>query len=226
MNISEFIKKIRRDNNLTQKELANKLHVTYQAVSKWERKESIPDISILKEISKLYNVSIDEIVNGEKKDKKNNKLYLIIGFMIIFIIIVILLIFLLNKDKDSIELKIITTSCDSFNITGSVAYVKDTTSMKINSVEFCGEKDETIYEKIECNLYETYNNTNKLISSCGSTNNTNLEEFLKTIKINVDNYKTMCNTFTSSSVYLEINAYLKSDAIMRYKIPIDLEDNC
>lgn len=46
--IGEFIKKLRQDNNLTQKDLANKYNVTYQAVSKWERGLNIPDISLLK----------------------------------------------------------------------------------------------------------------------------------------------------------------------------------
>ena len=44
--IGEFIKKLRQDNNLTQKDLANKYNVTYQAVSKWERGLNIPDISL------------------------------------------------------------------------------------------------------------------------------------------------------------------------------------
>ena len=48
--LGNIIIKLRHDNNLTQKELANILNVTYQAVSKWENNKSIPDIMILKEI--------------------------------------------------------------------------------------------------------------------------------------------------------------------------------
>ena len=57
--IGEFIKKLRQDNNLTQKDLANKYNVTYQAVSKWERGLNIPDISLLKQMSEDFNVSIE-----------------------------------------------------------------------------------------------------------------------------------------------------------------------
>ena len=53
--IGEFIKKLRQDNNLTQKDLANKYNVTYQAVSKWERGLNIPDISLLKQMSEDFN---------------------------------------------------------------------------------------------------------------------------------------------------------------------------
>ena len=70
--IGQFIKKIRQDNKLTQKELADKLGVTYQAVSKWENGKNVPDIAILKEMSKMFNINIDEILDGEKKSKKKN----------------------------------------------------------------------------------------------------------------------------------------------------------
>ena len=52
--IGQFIKKIREENKLTQKELADKLGVTYQAVSKWENGKNVPDISIIKEMSKMF----------------------------------------------------------------------------------------------------------------------------------------------------------------------------
>ena len=46
--IGKFIKEIRKKNNLTQKELADKYGVTYQAVSKWENGINLPDISLIK----------------------------------------------------------------------------------------------------------------------------------------------------------------------------------
>ena len=58
--IGNFIKSIRLDNNLTQKEFADKLGVTYQAVSKWENGKNIPDIAILKQICDEYNIDTDE----------------------------------------------------------------------------------------------------------------------------------------------------------------------
>ena len=86
--IGQFIKKIRQDNKLTQKELADKLGVTYQAVSKWENGKNVPDISIIKEMSKMFNVDIDEILDGEKKDKKKSIYPL---FLVILLIVLLIL---------------------------------------------------------------------------------------------------------------------------------------
>ena len=60
--ISEFIKKLRKDNSLTQKQLAEKYNVTYQAVSKWENGINMPDVLLLKRMSKDFNVSLDDIL--------------------------------------------------------------------------------------------------------------------------------------------------------------------
>ena len=71
--IGKFIKKLRKENNLTQKDLADKYGVTYQAVSKWETGKNIPDISLLKEISKDFNVNIEDLLEGkETKKRKTN----------------------------------------------------------------------------------------------------------------------------------------------------------
>ena len=87
--IGKFIKKIRVDNGLTQKDLADKLGVTYQAVSKWENGKNIPDIMILKQISKEFNVNIDDLLEGRHTKKKFNYkiLFIVIGVFISFCII-------------------------------------------------------------------------------------------------------------------------------------------
>ena len=60
-----FISKLRREKDWTQLELADQLHVTPQAVSRWETGESFPDISLLVEISRLFRVSVDNLLHGE-----------------------------------------------------------------------------------------------------------------------------------------------------------------
>ena len=61
--IGFLIKKIRLDNNLTQKEFADKYNVSFQAVSKWEQNLALPDTNNLILISKIFNVKIDELIN-------------------------------------------------------------------------------------------------------------------------------------------------------------------
>jgi len=59
--LAENIQKYRKEKNMTQKELAEKLGVTYQAVSKWENATSAPDIFFLPELADVYDCSIDEL---------------------------------------------------------------------------------------------------------------------------------------------------------------------
>ena len=65
MTLGQKLKKLRSDKNLTQKDLADQLHVTFQTISKWENDENEPDISTLKELAKLYECSIDYLLSEE-----------------------------------------------------------------------------------------------------------------------------------------------------------------
>ena len=80
--IGKFIKKLREENNLTQKEFADKLGVTFQAVSKWENGKNVPDIGILKEMSEEFHIDIDEILQGERKNIKKVQ-RIIIGILLL-----------------------------------------------------------------------------------------------------------------------------------------------
>ena len=67
MLFNEKLRKIRKENNLTQEELAEKLNVSRQAITKWESGVGIPDIENLKQISNMFNISIDELVKEDKE---------------------------------------------------------------------------------------------------------------------------------------------------------------
>lgn len=64
--IGKQIKKLRTEKKMTQKELAEILHVTPQAVSKWEREESNPDIQLLLDLSHYFHVSVDELLGNKQ----------------------------------------------------------------------------------------------------------------------------------------------------------------
>ena len=61
INIGERIAYYRRLNAMTQEELAQKLNISTQAVSKWEQKITSPDIMLLPELASIFNISIDEL---------------------------------------------------------------------------------------------------------------------------------------------------------------------
>lgn len=62
-----FLKELRKAKNLTQEQLAEKLNISGRTVSRWETGNSMPDISLLVELAEFYNVSIPEIIDGERK---------------------------------------------------------------------------------------------------------------------------------------------------------------
>ena len=70
--IGNFIKELRKEKGLTQKELAEKLHITDRAVSKWERGLSAPDLTMLEPLSKIFDVTIGEIIAGRRDDNKTD----------------------------------------------------------------------------------------------------------------------------------------------------------
>ena len=67
--IGKFIQEKRKEKNLTQKELAKKLGVSDKAISKWERGICCPDISLLKDLSSILDISINELLSGEDIEK-------------------------------------------------------------------------------------------------------------------------------------------------------------
>ena len=73
--IGEFISKLRKEKNMTQKDLAEKMNVSINAVSKWERGISLMDISLLKPLSELLGVTIVELLSGEIIDDDIEKAY-------------------------------------------------------------------------------------------------------------------------------------------------------
>lgn len=65
------IKKLREKNKLTQSELASRLSVSDKAISKWETGRGYPDITLLEDIAKVFNVSITELFSGDTVENKN-----------------------------------------------------------------------------------------------------------------------------------------------------------
>lgn len=226
--IGQFIKQIRQDNNLTQKDLADKLGVTYQAVSKWENGKNVPDIATLKEISELFNTNIEEILNGEKKDVKKEKNNYIYPIILIALIVLLLIVgsLVYSKNNNDFEFKTISSKCSDFKITGSAAYNKDKASIYISNVEFCGKEDKTNYKSITCTLYEVSEDTKTKLSDCDKKKNTNLEDFLKEVNINVNHFSKSCKNLNKNSLLIEIKAINQDNKTIVYTIPIKLNDKC
>ncbi len=71
--IGQFIQARRKEKNLTQLQLAEALHITDRAVSKWETGRALPDSLIMLELCSILEITVNELLSGEKIDMENNQ---------------------------------------------------------------------------------------------------------------------------------------------------------
>ena len=67
--VGAFLKDLRKEKGITQEQLAEKLGVSGRTISRWETGKNMPDISLLVEIAEFFDVSIPEIIKGERKSE-------------------------------------------------------------------------------------------------------------------------------------------------------------
>lgn len=244
--IGQLIKQIRKNNHLTQKDLALKYNITYQAVSKWENGKNIPDISLLKQICDDFNIDINSFLNGDyvasnekmvKQDnesktkilntKKKRVVLIILVLGIILTTIAVSFGYLKDKGKD-FEFKTISSDCNNFTITGSVAYNDIKSAIYIANINYCGGVDDALYNSIECVLYEKNGNLENKISQVVIKDEQpkKLEELLKNVSFNIDNYVHKCKEFRNHELHVEIKATRSDNQIKTYSVPLAMNNVC
>ena len=96
MTIAKKIKQLRKDNSMTQEDLAEKLNVSRQTISKWETSVTIPDADNIVAISKLFNITTDELLDYRVETVQKKKQFImdmavllfgIIGFIVFAILL-------------------------------------------------------------------------------------------------------------------------------------------
>ena len=218
-----LIKKIRLDNNLTQKEFADKYNVTYQAVSKWENGRNMPDSLLIKKICDDFNLKIEDLFNGEVKKKSYVPVMIVLGLIVFFIWGLVII----RCIDSSYEFKTITTSCERFNISGSLAYNTKKATIYISNIEYCGGDNRETFPSISCTLYEEEVGLFKKIDSYvyeGSP--ITLEKFLKDVKFKVDDYDSICKDRNIHALYIDIIAKDDKDRAKKYRVDLEVEDSC
>lgn len=130
MNLGKKIAELRKKNNLSQEELAEKVGVARQTISKWEIGDTTPDINQVKIISKIFNISIDELVgndinnvivekisNTEKLAGITIKILKVFGIMlIVFITLIFLFVIIFMVDMPRNDYDIVGTTKISCNL--------------------------------------------------------------------------------------------------------------
>ena len=95
--LNENIVVLRKQNNMSQSDLANILFVTPQAVSRWERGETEPDIETIKKLAEVFHSTVEEVINGpksiqSKRLEKIIRLSYIIGSILMVVLSIIFII--------------------------------------------------------------------------------------------------------------------------------------
>ena len=84
MTIAEKIKQLRKDNSMTQEDLAEKLNVSRQTISKWETSVTIPDADNIVAISKLFNITTDELLDYRVETVQKKKQFIMDMAVLLF----------------------------------------------------------------------------------------------------------------------------------------------
>ncbi len=71
--IGKFISEMRKEQNLTQRQLADSLSISDKTISKWERGKGLPEVSLMMPLCDILGISVNELLNGEKIVMENNE---------------------------------------------------------------------------------------------------------------------------------------------------------
>ena len=180
--VGKLIADLRKKNGLTQQELGDKVGVGFRAVSKWERGITLPDITIINELSKILGISSNELLDGKvtkeikTKSKISKKLKIVLSISI-SIIAIFLITFLYNYNK-TYTYELSTTNNDSY-IEGQVIIHKENIKIIINKLAFTDK--ELLNTEIENYEYRLLSR-DTLIIGYGNTKVNTKFETIKTVK--------------------------------------------
>lgn len=214
--IGEYIQSKRKGKKLTQAQLSEMLGVTSKAVSKWETGVALPDVSLFPELTKILDITIEELLNGQdnKKipiDKKKN--YMIISLSVLMTLLIIIftsIIVYFKNNYSEVEIYKLESAREDFFVEGTLMNIDGKNYISIAKVDYLG-KDHDIFSSISDFEYELYLEDDLLYKS-------------KSMKsVDVNNLK---KAFSSIYVYVSVsqNIIIDSDSFV-LKIDYSNEQN-
>lgn len=221
---------IRRDRNLTQKDLADLIGVSDRTISKWENGTTVPDLCQIRNICKKLEISPSLLIKSEKKFKDNMSFikmklgkalnYLIhniflIGFIIAFIL---LLVYFINNFN---SVKIYDLKYDSDNIYLNHGYFFQTKTVNILTLETIALK-KVEYEptEIKLELYTLVNGDKKILYKADNLNNIYIEEN----KSNTDLLSKDTIENIKRNLYLTIETRDEQNKIYKYECQLAFKE--
>jgi len=181
MKFNEKLTELRKKEGLSQEELGYKLNVTRQTVSKWELGQTTPEMDKLVEMSKIFNISVDELINEsqeisnedtviieeqtieieEKETKHRNVFYIIVGILIIVLTLIAVIIYSeQKKDKEEKQEAQSNLFSSFFNVFDKIIDKGDDIQENINE-NMDNSISENTQNSITENIFNSIDNMNK-----------------------------------------------------------------
>ena len=184
--IGEYIQAKRKAKGLTQAQLSEMLGITSKAVSKWETGVAIPDIALFPELTKILNITIDELLVGEdiikNEKKKRISLNIILSIIVLLLIISLTSVVIYFKTNYSkVKVYKIESANSEFFVAGTLTTIDDKSYLSISSIDYLGNESE-LFEEVSDVKYEIYYGEELLFSDEIKNNNQNLN-LKKTISL-------------------------------------------
>ena len=145
--VGKFIQQLRKEKNIIKEKLEEKLFLNSRSISKWERGENLPDIENIKKLSEIFEVSQEEIMNGERKKTKKEKIkeklksflkkykLIIIPFILINIILYILLAIFFINNYNKVTIYDVRTEGEDFYVEGTITVGKKFTYIDLSNIK-------------------------------------------------------------------------------------------
>jgi|GEM_PF-1598055 len=236
--IGKCILALRREHGMTQAELASRIGVTAQAVSKWENGRGLPDISLLKRISEEFQIDLSQLLDGTlapaaKREAAaaapRRKRRWLIPAVIIAAAAVTAAVLLAGKPDTGYAFSSLSSENREFTIRGVAAYADSQKSIYISDVKSDDSISSHVYASITCGLYESSGSTDVLIAeaeSLGGNSTETFADYLRSVTFTVNQNTPGCTVLTESSLYLMIDAEDADGHLDTYRIPITLDAAC
>lgn len=132
MTTGEKIQNLRQKKGWSQERLGQELNLSRQSISKWESGTATPTVDNLKELAKIFDVSVDSLLGNEinilEKDKKEDKFIKIFPFVLTGIIAVIAIVLIVSQVKMYNRLEWLENRINSLGVTTSTVYVPSATN--------------------------------------------------------------------------------------------------
>lgn len=213
--IGNLIAKLRREKGLTQQELGDMVGIGFRAVSKWERGVTMPDISLINELSKILGITSDELLSGElnksvnskEKNKLSKPIKITISIITIIILFITSIIIYQNNKTYLYEIKKIDSG--DYYISGQITFERKQMNITIN--ELALENKELLSTKIKNYQYEIYSNDNFIFGYGQNDKGKYLEEIM-TIEELINNIKI---NYTGKT-YMKYDKIINNNLIIRF----------